>query len=218
MTQPHDDEYGEILRRVLRAEADELTPSAEGLDRIRTKIDERSARRLWWQMPWVRPAMAVAGALVVATGVMAGTPGIRATVIAAFNGQSNTPTSQTTTPYDPSTANGGYPTNGTADGTPSPTGSGSPSQGPAGGPCGPDDTSGGQVTAMHTPSSGATPSDCPTTPPPDTQTTKPATPTSPTPPDDHSTPPTHSTEPTPSDSPSTDPKPSDANPDPAASP
>ena len=219
MTQPHDDEYGDVLRSVLRAEAEEVTPSAEGLERIRTRIADRSARRLWWQMPWIRPAMAVGGAFLLASVVMVGTPGIRGAVIAAFNGQSNTPQSKGTTPYHPPTNNGGYPTNA-GSGTPSPTGSQGPSQGPAGGPCDPgsSDPGSGQVTTMRTPSSSGSPSDCPTTPPPDSGTTDPGTPTS-TPPPDHPTEPTHTTEPTePSGSPSTDPKPSDSNAVPEASP
>lgn len=217
MTQPHDDEYGDVLRSVLRAEADEVTPSAEGLERIRSRIADRSARRLWWQMPWIRPAMAVGGAFLLASVVMVGTPGIRGAVIAAFNGQSNTPQSRSSTPYHPPTNNGGYPTNA-GSGTPSPTGSEGPSQGPGGGPCGTGSSDPGQVTAMHTPSSSGSPSECPTTTPPDTSTTHPGTPTT-TPPPDHPTEPTHTTEPTqPSGSPSTDPKPSDSNAVPEASP
>lgn len=216
MTQPHDDEYGVILRRVLRAEANEVTPSAEGLERIRTGIDARAARRLWWQMPWVRPAMAMGGALVLAAVVMAGTPSIRQSVIAAF--QPTTPTGPAS-PYHPPSNNQGYPTNGPGTGSPSPTGSGGPSQGPGGGPCGDPggDDSGGQVTTLRTPSASSTPTHCATTPPPQTQTEEPTTPSSPTTrpdsPPPHTTPPPQT-----SGSPSTDPKPSDSHPDPVTSP
>lgn len=214
MTQPHDDEYGDILRRVLHSEAEEITPSAEGLERIRTRIDNRSARQLWWQMPWVRPAMAVGGAMVLAAVVMVGTPGIRATVIAAFK---PTAPQATSTPIMPPGNNHGYPTNGSPTPTVSPTDSGA-SQGPGGGSC---DSGSGKATASHTASPSASPSECTSTSPPDGQTTRPthpSSPTTPTPP--HSTPPTHSTEPTePSDSPSTtDPKPSDSGAGPVATP
>lgn len=214
MTQPHDDEYGDILRRVLRAEAEEITPSAEGLERIRSRIEQRSARQLWWQMPWVRPAMAVGGAMVLAAVVMVGTPGIRATVIAAFNPTSPTGTS---TPIMPPGNNHGYPTNGTPTPTATPTDSGA-SQGPGYGSCG---QGGGKMTAPHTPAPSASPSECTSTSPPNGQTTEPTHPADPsTPPPAHSTPPPHTTEPSqPSDSPTTtDPKPSDSVAGPVATP
>lgn len=214
MTQPHDDEYGDILRRVLRTEAEEITPSAEGLERIRARIEQRSARQLWWQMPWVRPAMAVGGAMVLAAVVMVGTPGIRATVISAFK---PTAPQATSTPIMPPGNNHGYPTNGSPTPTASPTDSGA-SQGPGGGACGPGN---GRVTALHTPSPSASPSECTSTSPPDGHTTGPAEPSHPTTtPPTHSTPPPHSAEPTePSDSPSTtDPKPSDSGAAPLATP
>lgn len=214
MTQPHDDEYGDILRRVLRTEAEEITPSAEGLERIRARIDQRSARRVWWQMPWVRPAMAVGGAMVLAAMVMVGTPGIRATVISAFK---PTAPQGTSTPVMPPGNNHGYPTNGTPTPAASPTDSGE-SQGPGGGSC--DQGQGdGRVKASQTPS--ASPSECTSTSPPDGHSTEPSSPSHPsTPTPTHSTQPTHSSEPSePSNTPTTtDPKPSDSNAGPVATP
>lgn len=216
MTQPHDDEYGETLRRVLRAEAEEFTPSAEGLERIRSKIEDRQAKQLWWQMPWVRPVVAVGGAMVLAGIVMVGTPGIRATVISAFS--PSAPTGKST-PITPPGNNQGYPTNGSPTPTATPTDSGE-SGGPYGGAC---DREGGKVTTLNTPSSSpspsALPSECVSTSPPDEHTTPPTEPPHthhPT----HSSTPTDSSEPSdPSNSPTTtDPKPSGSNPEPAASP
>ena len=40
MTLPPDDELGELLRRALHAEADSVEPSSDGLEIIRTRIDE----------------------------------------------------------------------------------------------------------------------------------------------------------------------------------
>jgi hypothetical protein len=64
MTEPFD-EYGDRLRRVLHTEAEEVVPSPEGLENIRTKIDRRRERRLWYVRPWLRPLAAVSAALVM---------------------------------------------------------------------------------------------------------------------------------------------------------
>jgi hypothetical protein len=51
MTQPPD-EHGEILRRALRAEADAVVPSPEGLEIIRAARCGRGVRNLfWWRAP-----------------------------------------------------------------------------------------------------------------------------------------------------------------------
>ncbi|GAA2576098.1 hypothetical protein SMC26_12580 [Actinomadura fulvescens] len=68
MTDPHE-EHGEILRRALHAEADTVTPSADGLERIRTKIEERRQRRFgwaWFTESWARPVLAVGAAVAIA--------------------------------------------------------------------------------------------------------------------------------------------------------
>ncbi|MBA9006904.1 hypothetical protein [Thermomonospora cellulosilytica] len=81
-TDPHD-EYGEILRRALHAEAEKVEPAPDGLERIRAGIERRSGGRTWdpalwlpeWLRPsggWARPVLAVAGVmLAVALGVSA---------------------------------------------------------------------------------------------------------------------------------------------------
>ncbi|MBC6461948.1 hypothetical protein [Actinomadura sp. HBU206391] len=82
MTDPHD-EYGEILRRALHAEAETVVPAADGLDRIRARISERPASRFswasawsWFTATWARPAMAGAASLAMAAVVVSGTPAI----------------------------------------------------------------------------------------------------------------------------------------------
>ncbi|KAB2345600.1 hypothetical protein [Actinomadura rudentiformis] len=68
MTDPHE-EHGEILRRALNAEADTVTPSADGLERIRTRIEERRHRRFgwaWFTESWARPVLAVGAAVAIA--------------------------------------------------------------------------------------------------------------------------------------------------------
>ncbi|MFC5180907.1 hypothetical protein [Actinomadura harenae] len=71
-TGPHD-EHGEILRRALHAEAERVTPSADGLERIRAGIAERERRRFpvrsgwdWFTANWTRPVLAVGAALAIA--------------------------------------------------------------------------------------------------------------------------------------------------------
>jgi hypothetical protein len=79
MTQPFDDEYGERLRRALHAEAEAVTPSAEGLERIRTKINQRHERRAGWisySAPWLRPLAAVTAALAVCLVAVSVTPAL----------------------------------------------------------------------------------------------------------------------------------------------
>ncbi|GLZ11046.1 hypothetical protein Acsp04_12810 [Actinomadura sp. NBRC 104425] len=68
MTDPHD-EYGEILRRALNAEAEKVTPAADGLEQIRRRIEERRRRRFswdWFTANWARPLLAVAAAVAIA--------------------------------------------------------------------------------------------------------------------------------------------------------
>jgi hypothetical protein len=80
MTQPFDDEYGDRLRRALHAEAEAVTPSAEGLERIRSKINNHHERRWWgflsYSAPWLRPFAAVAAALAVCVVAVSVTPAL----------------------------------------------------------------------------------------------------------------------------------------------
>ncbi|MEN3536579.1 hypothetical protein AAH991_15800 [Microbispora sp. ZYX-F-249] len=76
MTFPPDDEYGEVLRRALRAEADAVVPSPDGLEIIRRRIDQRGLRGLR-NMLWWRVGAAAAGAVLVAGAVVAVVPGLR---------------------------------------------------------------------------------------------------------------------------------------------
>ncbi|MFB9836148.1 hypothetical protein [Actinoallomurus acaciae] len=78
MTQPFDDEHGDRLRRALHAEAEAVTPSAEGLERIRAKINQRHERRFVVSLsaPWLRPLAAAAAAIVVCVVALSVTPGL----------------------------------------------------------------------------------------------------------------------------------------------
>ncbi|GAA5081625.1 type IV secretory pathway VirB10-like protein [Thermocatellispora tengchongensis] len=60
------DEHGDLLRRVLRAEADAVVPSPDGLEIIRARIEQRGSRGLFW---W-RAAASAAGAVLVAATVV----------------------------------------------------------------------------------------------------------------------------------------------------
>ncbi len=79
MTQPFDDEHGERLRRALHAEAEAVTPSAEGLELIRSKINQRHERRLGFSLslPWLRPLAAAAAAIVVCVIAVSATPALK---------------------------------------------------------------------------------------------------------------------------------------------
>lgn len=76
MTLPPD-EHGEILRRVLRAEADAVVPSPEGLEIIRARIERRGLRGLFW----LRAGAAAAGAVLVAGTIVMVVPDLRNMVI-----------------------------------------------------------------------------------------------------------------------------------------
>ncbi|MEO3868357.1 hypothetical protein ABGB18_05950 [Nonomuraea sp. B12E4] len=76
MTQPPD-EYGDVLRRALRAEADTVVPSPDGLEIIRARIERRGIRNLFW---WRAGAAAASAVLVAGTIVMA-VPELRSQII-----------------------------------------------------------------------------------------------------------------------------------------
>ncbi|MEV0310781.1 hypothetical protein B0I32_102347 [Nonomuraea fuscirosea] len=76
MTQPPD-EYGDLLRRALRAEADAVVPSPEGLEIIRGRIERRGVRNLFW---W-RAGAAAASALLVAGTIVMAVPSLRSQII-----------------------------------------------------------------------------------------------------------------------------------------
>lgn len=69
MTDRHDP-HGEVLRRVLHAEADAVMPSPDGLAKIRAGIEARQRRRHTFgggpAATWIRPALAAAAAFVIA--------------------------------------------------------------------------------------------------------------------------------------------------------
>lgn len=174
MTQPHDDEYGELLRRVLRAEAESLTPSPDGLERIRARTANRGIHR-WFASPWFRPAVALGGTLlVVAVAMLASGPILH--LHGNDVGQDSRSQSQHSQPnwgdgsHHPGAKHKASPTDL------SPTPSGSPTQ-----TCGAS-KSRASGRAMRSTKTAASP--CPSTPPPHTS----SPPSSPTPP--RTTPPT----------------------------
>jgi hypothetical protein len=118
MTQPFDDEYGDRLRRALHAEAEAVTPSAEGLERIRSKINQRRERRLGFfslSAPWLRPLAAVAAAVFVCVVTVSVTPALANFVQTGhFSPNSGAGNGRTTT------------NDGTSQGEVLPSGSGSP--------------------------------------------------------------------------------------------
>ncbi|PZG13647.1 hypothetical protein [Nonomuraea aridisoli] len=76
MTQPPD-EHGDLLRRALRAEADAVVPSPDGLEIIRSRIQRRGARSLFW---W-RAGAAVGSAVLVAGTIVMAVPQLRSQVV-----------------------------------------------------------------------------------------------------------------------------------------
>lgn len=79
MTDPLD-AYGDALRRALHAEADAVVPAPDGLERIRTRINERNRRFgwAWFTETWGRPAIALAAAVFIAAVAISATPAINA--------------------------------------------------------------------------------------------------------------------------------------------
>ncbi|MEV7007858.1 hypothetical protein [Streptosporangium sp. NPDC051022] len=67
------DEYGELLRRALSAEANSVVPSPDGLEIIRARIERRGLRGLMW---W-RAGASVAGAVLVAATIVMVVPQLR---------------------------------------------------------------------------------------------------------------------------------------------
>ncbi|MGR6922489.1 hypothetical protein ACU635_50260 [[Actinomadura] parvosata] len=97
MTQPPD-EYGDLLRRALRAEADAVVPSPEGLEIIRARIQRRGVRNLFW---W-RAGAAGVGAVLVAGAIVMAVPNLRSqiieqTVAPAGDSSSEVPSNSSTT-------------------------------------------------------------------------------------------------------------------------
>ena len=82
MTSPHDneDEFEAQLRQVLKAEADSVQPSAEGLNLIRGRTEKGRAAS-WFGLPWLRPALAVAGAVMITASVIMSSPQVRDQVL-----------------------------------------------------------------------------------------------------------------------------------------
>ncbi|MEV4109138.1 hypothetical protein [Nonomuraea sp. NPDC049695] len=95
MTQPPD-EHGDLLRRALRAEADAVVPSPDGLEIIRARIERRGVRNLFW---WRAGAAAASAVLVAGTIVMA-VPQLRTQIINSQpveNDTSRVPSNSSTT-------------------------------------------------------------------------------------------------------------------------
>ncbi|MFL6136256.1 MAG: TolB family protein [Frankiaceae bacterium] len=67
MNSPYDDPHGDLLGRVLKAEADTVQPAGDGLTRIRERVERRRSR-----VRWLMPAAAL-GAAAALTGIAFGT-------------------------------------------------------------------------------------------------------------------------------------------------
>ncbi|MBB2912159.1 outer membrane biosynthesis protein TonB [Streptosporangium becharense] len=199
------DEYGELLRRALNAEANSVVPSPDGLEIIRARIERRGLRNLMW---W-RVGASVAGAALVAATVVMVVPQLREQVIpevstGEVNFTESTPpdlsaTSRPPAPPAPTPLPAvSRPTNApSATPSPTPTRSTSPSPRP--------------TTPRATPTPSPTPTPCPTA-----VQGEPAEPAGPTARCDEGEPaptPTEPTTPSPSGCPSDDcPSPDDSSP------
>ncbi|MFD8527310.1 hypothetical protein ACFV0L_07840 [Streptosporangium canum] len=155
------DEYGELLRRVLSAEANSVVPSPDGLEIIRARVEKRGLRGLMW---W-RAGASVAGAVLVAATIVMVVPQFREQVtrqVGDVNFTQSTSPDLSATSRAPS--NGGdrlpavpKPGPGTTEPAPMPTHSRSTAPTPRPTP---------KPTPKVTPTPKATPSPtCPTTPP-----------------------------------------------------
>ncbi|MBB6121993.1 hypothetical protein [Nocardiopsis algeriensis] len=79
-TDPMNDEFEAKLRQLLKAEADTVTTSPEALNLIRERAERRRGSA-WFGLPWLRPAVAVAGAALIAASVLMSTPQVREQVL-----------------------------------------------------------------------------------------------------------------------------------------
>lgn len=79
-TDPTNPEFEEQLRQILKAEADTVAPRGEALQLIRDRTD-RHRDTSWFGLPWLRPALAVAGAGLIAASVVMSTPQVRDQVL-----------------------------------------------------------------------------------------------------------------------------------------
>ncbi|KOX24085.1 hypothetical protein [Nocardiopsis sp. NRRL B-16309] len=79
-TDPMNSEFEEQLRQILKAEADSVAPGGEGLQLIRERTD-RHRGTSWFGLPWLRPALALAGAGLIAASVVMSTPQVRDQVL-----------------------------------------------------------------------------------------------------------------------------------------
>lgn len=83
MSSPNDrneSEFEDQLRQILRAEADEMTPSAEGLNLIRERTEHQRGSA-WFGLPWLRPVAAVAAAVLIVASVIMSSPQVREQVL-----------------------------------------------------------------------------------------------------------------------------------------
>jgi len=105
MTDPFD-EYGDLLRRALHTEADGIMPAPDGLDRIRSKIEERQRRFgwNWFTASWVRPATAAGIALGLTFLAVSAPPAIQQITSA---GDQTTAPSRSTPPVSEVPSSGG---------------------------------------------------------------------------------------------------------------
>lgn len=84
------DEHGDLLRRALHAEADQVMPAPDGLDRIRARTGEpRGIGALaWLTASWTRPLAAVGAAAALALLAVSAPPAINS-ITATLSGDQN---------------------------------------------------------------------------------------------------------------------------------
>lgn len=123
------DEHGDRLRRALRAEADAVMPSPDGLDRIRAHITVRQERRrlpAWMDLPWLRPVAAAAAAVAVTAIALAAPPVINNLIVDPAG--NNRPGAGQ---RPPGQSSGNFPAVTPSPGAPVPTGTPTPQPTPA---------------------------------------------------------------------------------------
>lgn len=188
MTDPLD-AYGDALRRALHAEADAVVPAADGLERIRARIDERQRRFgwAWFTENWGRPAVALGAAMFIAAVALLSTPALHAiegitagdSKSADTGGPDHAVSNGPNIPGQPGQPGQSVPGASTSGG---PTSSPSPQESPRVGTpaCAPPPTSG--PSASSSAAARSAPGTCTTPPPvatnpPDTPTSEPPEPT-----------------------------------------
>lgn len=102
------DEHGDLLRRALHAEADQVIPAPDGLDRIRARTAEGRVMGgwVWLTTSWTRPLAAVGAATALALLAVSAPPAINSITATLSGDQKPAPHKKRPSPSESSPGSG----------------------------------------------------------------------------------------------------------------